>query len=423
MTAASRRRFLALAGGAASLPLITPLVRAAELMPRKGTRVVVVGGGFGGAIAAKTLRLASQEIEVVLVERNRSYSALPGANLVIGGSRRIGENRLTYDRLEGMYGIRMLYGEAQVVDVAAKTVVLATGTLPYDYVIVAPGIGFRVDEIEGYVAAETPNLFPHAWTSGEEVVGLKKRLEEMKDGGLVVVSLPTPPFRCPQAAYERVSQIAFYLKQVKPRSKVIVLDASPTVVSLTNLFVDGWAREYKGLIEYRGGQRVVKIDAPRSSLSTASETLRADVVNLIPPQTAGALAHASGLVGNDKRWCPVDHVGYESTVAAGVYVIGDACLGDDLQKSASAANAQGKACALNIAAVEARRKPQAHFYANTVFSLLDDRQGASSITFHRGDGRGATRMDKGGGESKEWSEIEGVYARASFGAMLAEMSS
>jgi sulfide dehydrogenase [flavocytochrome c] flavoprotein subunit len=167
----------------------------------------------------------------------------------------------------------------------------------------------------------------------------------------------------------------------------------------------------------------VKIDAPRSSLSTASEALRADVVNLIPPQTAGALAHASGLIGDDKRWCPVDHVAYESTKAAGVYIIGDACLGDNLQKSASAANAQGKACALNIAAVIARRKPQPHFYANTLFSLLDDKQGASSIDFHRGDGRVVARMDKGGGESSAWSEIEGTYARAWLGSLLAEMSS
>jgi sulfide dehydrogenase [flavocytochrome c] flavoprotein subunit len=423
VNAVSRRHFLSLAGGAAGLPLITPLVRAAELMPLKGTRVVVVGGGFGGAIAAKTLRLSNPEIEVVLVERNRSYSALPGANWVIGGSRRIGENRLTYDRLEGIYGVRMLYGEAMAVDVAAKAVVLAAGTLPYDYAIVAPGIGFRFDDIEGYVASETPDLFPHAWMGGEEIVGLKKRLEEMKNGGLVVVSLPLPPYRCPQAAYERISQIAFYLKQAKPRSKIIVLDASQNIVSLANLFLSGWEKEYKNLIEYRGGQRVVKIDAPRSSLSTASEALRADVVNLIPPQTAGALAHASGLIGDDKRWCPVDHVAYESTKAAGVYIIGDACLGDNLQKSASAANAQGKACALNIAAVIARRKPQPHFYANTLFSLLDDKQGASSIDFHRGDGRVVARMDKGGGESSAWSEIEGTYARAWLGSLLAEMSS
>lgn len=423
MKSIGRRDFLSFAGGLASLPLITPLVRAAELLPRKGIRVVVVGGGFGGAIAAKTLRLANPELEVVLVERNRTYSALPGSNWVIGGSRRIGENRLTYDRLEGSYGVRLLYGEALAVDVAAKNVMLEAGTLSYDFAIVAPGIGFRFGDIEGYVPGETPELFPHAWGSGEEVAGLKKRLEEMKNGGLVVVSLPLPPYRCPQAAYERISQIAFYLKQAKPRSKVIVLDGSKNIASLANLFLDGWSRNYPSLIEYRGGQQVLKIDAPRSRLSTANETLRADLANLIPPQTAGALAHSSGLVGDDKRWCPVDHASYESIVAPGVYVIGDACLGDDGQKSASAANAQGKACALNIAALTSRRKPQPHFYANVLYSLLDDTQGASAVTFYRGEGQQARLIDKAGGEAHQWSELEGRYARAWLGSMLAEMSS
>lgn len=423
MSTAERRGFLKLAGGLASLPLITPLVRAAELLPRKGTRVVVVGGGFGGAIAAKTLRMANPELDVILVERNRSYSALPGANWIIGGSRRIGENRLTYDRLAGNYGIQMLYGEARTIDVAAKNVVFETGTLPYDYAIVAPGIGFRFDEIEGYVAAQTPDLFPHAWTTGEEVVALKKRLEEMKNGGLVVVALPLPPYRCPQAAYERISQIAFYLKQAKPRSKIVVLDANPGIASLAELFVGGWNRDYKNLIEYRAGQPVLKIDAPHAKLATAGETFKADVVNLIPPQTADALAHASGLVGDDKRWCPVDHATHESAVAPGVYVIGDACRGDDMQKSASAANAQGKACAMNITALLGRRKPQPHVYSNVLYSLLNDKEGASAVAFYRGEGRQAVRMDKGGGASSEWSDLEGIYARAWLGSMLAEMSS
>lgn len=424
MNAATRRRFLKLAGGmAAGLPLLTPLVRAAELLPKKGVRVVVVGGGFGGAIAAKTLRVSNPELEVVLIERNRAYSALPGANWAIGGSRRIGENRLTYDRLEGNHGVRMIYGEVLVVDVAAKAVVLEAGTLTYDYVVVAPGIGFRVDEIEGYIATETPDLFPHAWASGEEIVALKKRIEEMRNGGLVAVSLPLPPYRCPQAAFERVSQIAFYLKQTKPRSKVLVLDAGKSADSLTDLFLSGWSRSYGNLIEYRAGQQVVQIDAPRSSLRTTSETLTADVVNLIPPQTAGALAHKSGLVGEDKHWCPVDHASGESTVATGVYIVGDACLGDVGQKSASTANAQGKLSAMHIAAIVAQRRPQPHFYSNVLYSLLDDKRGASAVTFYRSDGRNSVRMDKGGGSSGEWSELEGIYARAWLGSILDEMSS
>jgi sulfide dehydrogenase [flavocytochrome c] flavoprotein subunit len=416
-----RRNFLKLAA-AAGLPLFSPLIRAAELLPKSATRVVVVGGGFAGAIAAKTLRMANSDIEVVLVERNRSYSALPGANWVIGGSRRIGENRLGYDLLESNHGVKMLYAEATAIDVDAKRVVFASGTLSYDYAIIAPGIAFQTDGIEGYTAA-TPEMFPHAWTSGEEITALKRRLEEMKDGGLVVVALPQPPYRCPQAAYERVSQMAFYLKQAKPRSKIVVLDANPGIASLGELFANAWSRDYKNLIDYRGGQPALKIDAAKGRISSASETLHADVVNLIPPQIAGPLAHQAGLVDSDKRWCPVDHASQASTQAANIYVIGDACLAEGLQKSASAANAQGKACALNIAAQIGRRPAQPNIYANIVYSLLNDKAGAASVIFYRGEGRRPVAHGKGGGSSPQWSELEGIYARAWLGNILAEMSS
>lgn len=422
MSALDRRHFLRLAGGALAWPLAAPLVRAAELLPKEGRRVVIVGGGFAGAIAAKTLRMADAEVEVVLIERNPSYSALPGSNWVLGGSRRVGENRLTYDRLESLYGVRMVYGEARSLDAGARKVVLAGGdTLSYDHAIVAPGIGLRTEDIEGY-NADVREACPHAWTAGEDVAVLRKQLEDMKNGGVVLVSLPLPPFRCPQAAYERISQMAFYLKQQKPRAKIIVLDASAAPTQLAELFASGWERDYKGLIDYRGGQKVTKADAQRR-LTTASETLKGDVVNLIPPQTAGALAHQAGLVGDDRRWCPVDHATYQSALVPDVHVIGDACLADGLQKTASAANAQGKACALNLAAVIARRKPQPHTFSNVCYSLLNDREGASSLVFHRSDGNKLATLDKGGGVSPAWSPLEGTYARAWLGSVLAEMSS
>ncbi len=414
-----RRKFLKLAGAAASLPLFTPLLRAAELLPKNAPRVVVVGGGCAGAIAAKTLRMANPELEVVLVERNRSYSALPGANWIIGGSRRIGENRLSYDRLESTYGIKMIYEEASTLDVGDKRVILPSGTLAYDYAIVAPGIAFRTDDIDGY-GANTAELFPHAWTSGEEVAGLKRRLEEMKDGGLVIVSLPATPYRCPQAAYERISQMASYLKQVKPRSKIIVLDANPAIASLGDLFTSGWNRLYKNMIDYRSGQSVLKVDPGKGRLTSNGESFHADLVNLIPPQMAGTLAHKAGLVDSDKRWCPVDHTTHHSTLANGVYVIGDACLADGLQKSAAAANAQGKACALNIAAVSSQRAPQTPVYANTIYSLLNDQEGAASVSFYRGEGRRPAPISKGGGNSGQWSELEATYARAWLGSLLTE---
>jgi sulfide dehydrogenase [flavocytochrome c] flavoprotein subunit len=194
MTSRVRRNFLRLAGGALALPLAAPLLRAAELLPKEAQRVVIVGGGFAGAIAAKTLRMANAEVEVVLIERNPSYSALPGANWAIGGSRRIGENRLSYDRLESRYGVRIVYGEALALEAGERKVVLAAGTLAYDHAIVAPGIGLRTEEIEGN-GAEAQQARPHAWTSGEEVAALRRHQEEMKNGGVVLVSLPLPPFR------------------------------------------------------------------------------------------------------------------------------------------------------------------------------------------------------------------------------------
>jgi sulfide dehydrogenase [flavocytochrome c] flavoprotein subunit len=418
----SRRDFLKLAG-AAGISLFSPLVRAAEILPAgSAQRVVIVGGGMAGAVAAKTLRMTAPEIEVVLVERNRSYCALPGANWALGGHRRIGENRLNYDRLESAYGVKMIYGAALELDVSAKRVVLAAGTVPYDYAIVAPGIGFRTSGIEGY-GVEAAETFPHAWTSGEEIVALKKRLDEMSAGGLVVVSLPAPPYRCPQAAYERVSQIACHLKQAKARAKIIVLDASPGISTMAGLFKSGWNRDYKDMIEYRGGQAIARVEAARNRIVTESESLRADVANLIPPQGAGALAITSGLTGDDKRWCPVDHANYESTVAPGVYVVGDACLAEGLQKSGSAANAQGKACAMAIAATVRRQKINPHVYANAVYSLLNANEGASSIVMVRGEGRRPTVIEKGGGDSSAWTSLEAVYAKAWLGSVLTEMCS
>lgn len=409
---------MALAGAA----LAAPVVRAAELLPLTTTRVVIVGGGFAGAIAAKTLRMNTAHLEVVLVERNRAYSALPGANWVIGGHRRGGENRLSYDRLEARHGVRMIYGEVQSIDAGERRVALAGGTLTYDHLIVAPGISLRTDAIEGY-GPETEAACPHAWTSGEQAATLRKQLEDMKDGGLVLLSVPPAPFRCPQAAYERASQIALYLKRSKPRSKLIVLDAGPKPATpLADLFLASWSRDYRGILEYRGNQKLLKADAQRR-LTTAGETLRGDVVNLIPPQSAAELAHRAGLVGDDGRWCPVDHTTYESTLVSGVHVIGDACLSQDMQRSASAANAQGKACALNLAATLARRDARPHTFSNVCYSLLDDRVGAAAVVFHRGDGRELEKLDKGGGSSPEWSELEGTYARAWVGAILDEMSS
>ncbi len=357
MTALDRRRFLHLLGvGAVGMGLsLTGCAHQKprqEILPKSGRRVIVIGGGFGGTIAAKYVRLIDPSIEVMLIERNPRYVACPFSNEVIAGMRDLATLTFGYDTLAASYGIKLVYDEVIAIELADRAVVTRTGLIRYDRLIVAPGIDFRYDEIEGYDAATTPALLPHAWQAGTQTLLLKRQLESMRDGGTVMISVPLAPYRCPGAPYERACMIAMYLKQHKPRSKLVLLDANPDIVALGPLFRKAWESYYTDLIEYVPGMRVTGVDARSKTLFVEGiKGVTGDVVNFVPPQRAGAIAMQADLVGPNRYWCPVHASTFESTRHAAIHIIGDAAQAGAMPKSGYGANSQAKACAINVVAL------------------------------------------------------------------------
>ena len=423
-----RRSFLKTLGLGAGAGVAGALVgcsTTAELIPKTARRVVVIGGGYGGAIAAKYIRMNDRSVEVVLIEQNRQFVSCPFSNLYIGGLMK-DLSRLTigYDKLAANHGIKMVYEEVTAIDPAAKKVVMGSGTLSYDHLVVSPGIDFRFEEIKGYDPKETPKVIPHAWKAGEQTVLLRKQLEAMPDGGTVVMTVPLTPYRCPPGPYERASMIAMYLKQSKPKSKLIVLDSNPDIVSKAGLFKKGWAKHYPGMLEYRGAKKVTEVDAGTMTvLVEGLEAVKGDVINLIPPQRAGRIAVAAGLVGPDKNWCPVNPTTYESTVHKGIHVIGDAAIAGAMPKSGYSANSEAKACALNLVAAMNGKELSDFSGINTCYSFISAKE-AVEVT-------GVYKVDKGAivavagsvGVSPDLSELEAIYAESWLKNILTEMSS
>ncbi|HEX6734831.1 MAG TPA: FCSD flavin-binding domain-containing protein [Azonexus sp.] len=423
MSAWTRRDALKVLG-AASLSSLAGVSQAAfDPLKTNGKRVVVLGGGFGGTIAAKTLRIADPSLEVILIDRRTQHVMCPGSNLVIGGSRSIEAGTFGYAELVNKYGVRYIQEEVSAIDGEKKMIVGSTGSLAYDRLILSPGIDFRFDEIAGYDPASTPQVMPHAWIAGEQTLLLRKQLEGMPDGGTVIVSIPLAPFRCPPGPYERICQMAWYFKQAKPKSKIIVLDANPDLASKAGLFRKGWAKHSAGMIDYRASHKVVKVSPQTMTVHTEVEDLRADVINLIPPQKAARIAEQAGLVGDDKRWCPVDPVTFESKKVPGIHVIGDACIAGPMPKSGFSANSQAKICALNLVATlkgDKRIDPSA---ANICYSFITDREAVSIAAVYRVTDGAIAAVPGAGGLSPDLSELEGRYARAWLANIRAEMSS
>lgn len=422
----NRRNFIQMAGAAASLSLAScaSVSTVGELTAKKGRRVVVVGGGYGGSIAAKYVRMSDPSIEVVLVERNKTFISCPFSNLVLGGNRNLDDNKITYDTLAANHGIKMVYDEVTAVDVAAKKVRVSGGDISYDRLILSPGIDFRFEEIEGYNAVETPKVIPHAWKAGEQTLLLRQQLLDMPNGGVVVLSIPTTPFRCPPGPYERISQIAWYLKNHKPKSKIIVLDANPDIISKGPLFRKAWEKHYKGLIEFNASHKVTKVDAKARSVDTGVEEIKGAVVNLIPPQKAGMIAHLAGVVDKDKKWCPVNQSTFESTIVPGVHVIGDACSAGPMPKSGYSANSQAKVCALNVVQLMNGKPVIPPSHVNVCYSFVTDKEAISVSAVYKVDDKGATiAVPNSGGVSPDLSELEGVYAKSWIKNILHEMSS
>lgn len=349
----------------------------ARAFAQASARIVIVGGGFGGATAARSLRRFLPNASITLVEPNTVYTACPFSNLVIGRTRDITDQTFTYSSL-AQSGITIIHDRAITIDASRKQIGLGSGALlTYDRLILSPGIDFRWGAIEGYDRAAAERA-PHAWKAGIQTALFRDQLAAMDDGGLVVMSVPAPPFRCPPGPYERASLIANYLKTHKPRSKLLILDHQDSFSKMP-LFKEAWAENYPDHLEWRGASddgRVSRFDAPSLTLSTDFEDIRADVANIIPPQKAGEIAHSAGVV-DATGWCPINATSFESTLQNSIHVIGDATISAPMPKSAFSANLQAKICAIAVARLMSDLEPEPTVLANTCYSFITPDQAVS----------------------------------------------
>jgi NADPH-dependent 2,4-dienoyl-CoA reductase/sulfur reductase-like enzyme len=366
----TRRDFGSLAG-ASLLAALSPKVARGQASPR----VVVIGGGIGGATVARYLAASTPTIDVTLVEPKERYITCFFSNLYLAGLRSLDSLSHGYETLSRQYGITVIHDSATAIDPVARTVDLKGGVeLAYDRLVLAPGISFKFGGMEGYDEAAA-QLMPHAWNAGPQSELLRRQLEDMEDGGLFVIAVPPDPFRCPPAPYERASLVAYYFKQYKPRSKILILDAKDAFKQ-QDVFQEAWAHHYPGMIEwlpaqFTGGLKAVDVET--RSLITESETFKAAVANVIPAQSAGLLAQQTGLT-NESGWCPVDPATFASALQPDIHLVGDAIIGGDMPKSAFSANSQAKACAFAIAAAltGSERFPPHLFNSCYTFLAPDD---------------------------------------------------
>jgi NADPH-dependent 2,4-dienoyl-CoA reductase/sulfur reductase-like enzyme len=391
-------------------------------------RVVVVGAGYGGATAAKYLRLWSEgAIEVTLVDPNEAFVSCPMSNLVVGGSRTLASITVPYSGLD-KYGVRRVRDTVTAIDAEKREVRLASGgTLPFDRVVVSPGIEFMYDRVQGWTTAAADTVL-NAWKAGPQTVALRRQLTEMKDGGVVVLTIPLAPYRCPPGPYERTCQIAWYLKQAKPKSKIIVLDANPDYVSKKPLFSRVFGEDYKGIVDYRVGAPVGELDVRNMTVVTEiGDRVKGDVINLIPPQRAANVARDAGLITANARWCEVDWTTMESVKVKNVHVLGDATLSAPLMpKSGHMANQHGKAAAAAIVELMSGRAVVPPMMANTCYSFIDDKNAVHVCSVHRWvpEKKTMETVPGSGGISSQdrasWA-LEGAYANGWAETIWADM--
>jgi sulfide dehydrogenase [flavocytochrome c] flavoprotein subunit len=408
------------AASAAALSLSAPAIA-----QNAGGRVVVVGGGFAGATCARALKRLDPRIAVTLVEASHTFTACPFSNNVIAGLRDLKAQQFDYKKLEG--AVEITFEPATRIDAGARTVILGeVARIPYDRLVLAPGIDIRWDGLPGYNEAAAERM-PHAWRAGEQTLLLRKQLESMNDGGLVVISSPANPFRCPPGPYERASLIAHYLKTRKPKSKLIILDAKDAF-SKQGLFLAAWKELYPELIEWvplsKGG-RVTAVDPKTNTLTTEFGSHRAAVANVIPPQRAARIAETAG-VADKTGWCPIDPVTFESKLQQNIHVIGDACIAGGMPKSAFAANSQAKGCAAAIAKLLAGEKPDEPRLINTCYSLVAPDYGISVAGVYEPRGGVLADVKGAGGVSpanapRSARELEANFANGWFKAVTEEV--
>ncbi len=384
----------------------------------RGAKVVVIGGGYGGATAAKYIRLLSDKsIDVTLVEPNKEFISCPLSNLVVGGSRKLADISRPYSALTRQYGISVVHDLATSIDTTARTVKLAGGsTLSYDKLVVSPGIDLNFASIEGLEQAHADGSVLQAWKAGAETVALRKQLEAMPDGGVYAITIPEAPFRCPPGPYERACQVAWYFKNFKPKSKVLVLDANQDVVSKPGLFKKAWAEQYAGIVEYRNQHKAIAV-APKEGLIRfdVQGDVKADVINALPAMRAGKIAQQTGLANMaNNRWCGVNYLSFESPVAKDVFVIGDAIqVAQLMPKSGHMANNHAKVAAAAIVAQLSGFDPNPQpMLTNTCYSFIDDKTVVHVASVHEyvSTERTFKVVQGSGGVSTGPTELEGSYA-------------
>lgn len=421
----SRRRFTSLVAGAGAAIGVPGRLLA---QPSAKAQVVVIGGGFGGATAAKYLRVLDPAVAVTLVEPSRRFVTCPFSNGVIAGLGRIEELTHDYAALSDRHGVRIVHDTAVEIDPDQRSVRLAGGeSLRYDRLVVSPGIDIRWDALDGYSEAAAARM-PHAWRAGDQTVLLRRQLEAMDDGGVFVLSAPPNPYRCPPAPYERASLVAHYFTRTKPRSKILILDAKDQFAE-QGLFEDGWKALYGGMIEWvplsQDGRVTEVKPADMTVVSEFGEAHKGDVINIVPPQFAGRIARDSGLT-NQTGWCPVAPTTFESTLHAGIYVIGDACIAGAMPKGAFAANTQAKAAALAIVNAVNGRPAVTPTYLSSCYSLLAPDYGVSVIDVFRVSPEGIVPVPGAGGASRRDADAavraqEARYAQGWYASITQEI--
>ena len=415
----NRRAFLQ-SSAALSLLGVAGLSGCASMLgvPSKA-KVVVIGGGYGGATAAKYVRLLSDyKIDVVLIEPQESFVSCPMSNLVVSGVKQMDFLTTSYAGLSKNHGITVVRDMADSVDTAKKTVTLRGGSvIAYDKLVVSPGVDLMFGGIEGLQAANASGQIVQAWKAGAETVALRKQLEAMPDGGVFAITIPEAPYRCPPGPYERASVVAGYFKANKPKSKVLILDANPDVTSKPALFKKVWAEQYAGMIEYRNQHKVVAVDARTNTVKfDIQDDVKASVLNVLPAMRAGAIAVKTGLNNQaNNRWCGVNYLTFESTAAKDVHVLGDSIqIAPAMPKSGHMANSHGKVAASAIVAqLSGWDVNPAPMLTNTCYSYIDEKNVVHVASVHEYVAAEKTfkTIAGSGGLSAAPSELEGVYAQ------------
>ena len=413
------RQFVQAIGSGSVLGTLGLLSGCATSLGGNRPKVVVVGGGYGGATTAKYIRMWSDYgIDVTLVEPNPSFVSCPISNLVVGGVKSIADITTPYDNLVKRHGVRLVQDMVSAIDPDTRVVKLASGaTLAYDRLILSPGVDFMWETLPGMASAAAKDKVLHAWKAGAQTVALRKQLEAMPDGGVYALVIPLAPYRCPPGPYERACQVANYFSKAKPKSKVLILDANDDVTSKGPLFKKAWAERYKGIVEYRPKHAAVDVDVSANTVKFEfNDDVKASVLNVIPAMRAGEIAVKTGLATANKRWCEVDFLTFESKAAKNIHVLGDSIqIAPAMPKSGHMANQHGKTCAAAVVALLTGKEPNPMpVYNNTCYSFVSEEDVVHVASVHRYDAEKKTMLTVAGsgGVSSAANELEGRYAMA-----------